>query len=108
MGVSESTDYEQRLTQIERGIEEGLNQNDTSVPKLRAKIEHLEQQLARARQSLVHASEIAIMCGGAESFEDFPSLSGTQPAKISPNARRLVVLVSERGIISWCGHIRTT
>ena len=44
--VIESADYEQRLTQIERRLEEGLNQSDTSVPKMREKIEQLERELA--------------------------------------------------------------
>jgi hypothetical protein len=48
--VFESTGYEQRLTEIERRLEEGLNQNDTSVPKMQEKIKQLERELAQARQ----------------------------------------------------------
>ena len=40
-----------RLTEIERRLEEGLNQNDTSVSKMREKIEQLEHELAQVRQS---------------------------------------------------------
>jgi len=49
--IIETTEYEQRLAKIERRLEEGLNQDDTSVPKLREKIELLEKELAEARQS---------------------------------------------------------
>jgi len=49
--IIESTEFEQRLAKIERRLEEGLNQSDTSVPKMREKIEQLEKELARARQS---------------------------------------------------------
>src|SRR5215472_8543233 len=48
--VIEDTDYEQRLTEIERRLEEGLNQSDTSVPKMQEKIKQLERELAQARQ----------------------------------------------------------
>src|SRR5215831_5813471 len=48
--VIEATDYEQRLTEIKRRLEEGLNQNDTSVPKMQEKIKQLERELAQARQ----------------------------------------------------------
>ena len=49
--VIEATDYERRLTEIERRLEEGLNQNDTSVPKMQETIEQLERELAQARRS---------------------------------------------------------
>jgi hypothetical protein len=49
--VIEATDYEQRLSEIERRIVEGLNQSDTSVPKMQEKIEQLEKELAQARPS---------------------------------------------------------
>lgn len=35
--IIESTEFEQRLAKIERRLEEGLNQSDTSVPKMREK-----------------------------------------------------------------------
>jgi hypothetical protein len=47
----ESTDYEQRLKQIQDRLDEGLNQDDTSVPKLRERIGQLEKELAKARES---------------------------------------------------------
>ena len=48
--VIEATDYEQRLTEIKRRLEEGLNQNDTSVPKMQEKIKQLERELAQAHR----------------------------------------------------------
>lgn len=48
--VIEATDYELRLTEIERRLEEGLNQNDTSVPKMQEKIKQLERELTQACQ----------------------------------------------------------
>lgn len=49
--IIESTEFEQRLAKIEHRLEEGLNQDDTSVPKMLEKIEQLEKELAQVRQS---------------------------------------------------------
>ena len=49
--IIESTEFEQRLAKIECRLEEGLNQSDTSVPKMREQIEQLEKELAQARLS---------------------------------------------------------
>lgn len=47
----ESTEYEQRLKQMEQRLEEGLNQDDTSVPKLQERVKELEQQVASANRA---------------------------------------------------------
>ena len=43
--------FEQRLAKIEHRLEEGLNESDTSMPKMREKIDQLEKELAQARKS---------------------------------------------------------
>jgi hypothetical protein len=43
----ESTDHELRMKQLEQRVEEGMNQDDTSVPKLQERVKQLEHQLGR-------------------------------------------------------------